>query len=75
MTTEPTTSPGDNISNRGIQRWYDDYHHYEYYGMREATDGPYVTFADAEAWAKTEYERGVKAGRALWIDDVGGRGR
>ena len=21
------------------------------------------------------YERGVKAGRALWIDDVGGRGR
>ena len=34
-----------------------------------------VVDAAVNAAENLAYERGVKAGRALWIDDVGGRGR
>jgi len=55
-----------------IQRW-------NVYDVEKDDHGWAVAYDDhiaaVNAVENLAYERGVKAGRALWIDDVGGRGR
>jgi len=56
MTTEPTASPGDNISNRDIQRWRSP----EGYGMFADPHGGYVSVGDAEDQALNAYANGQR---------------
>ena len=63
MTTEPTASPGDNISNRDIQRWRSP----EGYGMFADPHGGYVSVGDAEDQALNAYANGQRDALALAV--------